>query len=160
MRVFILVMDSFGIGATPDADEFGDVGADTLGHIAEWCAEGRADTPRRQGPLHIPNLERLGVGLASQCVSGRVPKGLSADPDVMGRWAAAREMSRGKDTQSGHWEIAGVPVLSEWGTLPKKRIHFPLLFWKRLFGRLICRGGLGIATHRGQLLFLSWGKSI
>jgi len=61
MRAIILIMDSFGIGAAPDAERFGDVGASTLGHIAQWCAEGKADNGRR-GPLHIPNLERLGVG--------------------------------------------------------------------------------------------------
>ena len=58
-RAFIMVLDSFGIGATEDADRFGDVGADTLGHIAEACAKGEADHGRK-GPLNLPNLTRLG----------------------------------------------------------------------------------------------------
>ena len=58
-RAFIMVLDSFGIGATEDAERFGDVGADTLGHIAEACAKGEADNGRK-GPLNLPNLTRLG----------------------------------------------------------------------------------------------------
>ncbi|MGL5298333.1 MAG: phosphopentomutase, partial [Plesiomonas sp.] len=60
-RAFIMVLDSFGIGATEDAVKFGDVGADTLGHIADACANGEADNGRK-GPLHLPNLSRMGLG--------------------------------------------------------------------------------------------------
>ena len=59
-RAFIMVLDSFGIGATEDAAKFGDVGSDTFGHIAEACAKGEADKGRK-GPLHLPNLTRLGL---------------------------------------------------------------------------------------------------
>lgn len=52
-RAFIMVLDSFGIGATEDAERFGDVGSDTLGHIAEACAKGEADNGRK-GPLNLP----------------------------------------------------------------------------------------------------------
>ena len=62
-RAFIMVLDSFGIGATEDAERFGDVGADTLGHIAEACAKGEADNGRK-GPLNLPNLTRLGLAKA------------------------------------------------------------------------------------------------
>ncbi|MGU3842313.1 phosphopentomutase, partial [Vibrio diabolicus] len=54
-RAFILVLDSFGIGATADAEKFGDVGSDTLGHIAEQCEKGLADNDQRQGALRLPN---------------------------------------------------------------------------------------------------------
>src|SRR6516225_1980365 len=124
MRVIFIIMDSFGIGAAPDAERFGDAGASTLGHIAKWCAEGKADHGRN-GPLRIPNLERLGVGLAAQLAEGRVPTGLTATPDLIGAYAAAQEVSSGKDTPSGHWELAGVPVRFDWGYFSKPVDTFP-----------------------------------
>ncbi|MCV5340888.1 phosphopentomutase, partial [Escherichia coli] len=63
-RAFILVLDSFGIGATADAKEFGDVGSDTLGHIADQCEKGLADNDKRQGALRRPNLSKLGLAMA------------------------------------------------------------------------------------------------
>jgi phosphopentomutase len=65
-RAFILVLDSFGIGVTADADKFGDAGSDTLGHIAEQCAKGLTDTSERNGPLSLPNLSKLGLALATK----------------------------------------------------------------------------------------------
>lgn len=59
-RAFLIVMDSVGCGGAPDAADFGDAGANTLGHIALACAEGRADQGR-SGPLHLPNLDALGL---------------------------------------------------------------------------------------------------
>ncbi len=71
-RAFILLFDSFGLGASQDAVKYGDVGADTFGHIAEYCADGKADQPGlRQGPLHIPHLTRLGLGLAALASTGK-----------------------------------------------------------------------------------------
>ncbi|MCE1736702.1 phosphopentomutase, partial [Enterobacter hormaechei] len=64
-RTFIMVLDSFGIGASADAEKFGDKGSNTLGHIAEQCARGEADIGRK-GPLHLPNLSRLGLGKATE----------------------------------------------------------------------------------------------
>jgi len=76
-RAFILVMDSVGIGAAPDAAVYGDEGSDTVGHIAEVCARGEADNKTRQGPLSLPNLVRLGLGEACRMSTGRVPPGLN-----------------------------------------------------------------------------------
>ena len=126
-RAFLIVMDSAGIGGAPDAGEFfnGDVpdtGANTLGHIAEACAAGRADEGR-SGPLRVPTLDRLGLGRAIRLASGMDAPGLGADP--VGRWGAATEVSRGKDTPSGHWELAGVPVPWDWHTFPKADPCFP-----------------------------------
>lgn len=124
-RVFLMVLDSFGIGGAADADRFGDKGADTLGHIAEACATGRGDREGlRAGPLMLPNLDRLGLGRAAELATGRRPPGLSTD-DLVGRWAVAAEVSKGKDTPSGHWEIAGVPVPFEWGYFPTTVPCFP-----------------------------------
>lgn len=111
-RAILIVLDSVGIGAAPDAADYGDKGADTLGHIAA----------RR--PLSLPNLDALGLGAAAHLSTGTVPPGLSVTPRG-GRWGVGRELSRGKDTPSGHWEIAGVPVPFEWGYFPNTVPAFP-----------------------------------
>jgi phosphopentomutase len=125
MRAFLLVLDSVGIGAAPDAREFGDEGSDTVGHIADVCARGNADNWRREGPLRLPNLVRLGLGEACRLATGRTPPGLADDAEPMGRYACAREVSKGKDTPSGHWELAGVPVTFDWGYFPRTQPCFP-----------------------------------
>ena len=117
-RAFILLLDSFGLGALPDADKYGDTGANTFGHIAEWAAkEGK--------PLSLPNLERLGLAAAAHKASGEWAAGFDRRDGFTGAWGVAREQSTGKDTQSGHWEIAGVPVLFDWGYFPKTVPSFP-----------------------------------
>jgi phosphopentomutase len=121
-RAFLIVMDSVGAGGAPDAAEFGDAGANTLGHIALACAEGRADIGR-QGPLALPNLDALGLGAAVRLASGAAMPGFSAEP--RGLWGAAGEISRGKDTPSGHWELAGVPVPWDWTYFPDTVPAFP-----------------------------------
>jgi phosphopentomutase len=123
-RAFLMVLDSFGIGGAPDADRFGDVGADTLGHIVQACAAGSGDREGlRAGPLRLPNLAVLGLGRAAELATGRDPLGGGAT--IRGRYAAAEEISKGKDTPSGHWEIAGVPVPFDWGYFPKTVPCFP-----------------------------------
>ena len=121
-RAFLIVMDSVGCGGAPDAAAFGDAGANTLGHIALACAEGRADEGR-SGPLHMPNLDALGLGAAIRLSTGLEVPGLTAAPT--GRWGAAQEISRGKDTPSGHWELAGVPVPWDWHYFPNTYPAFP-----------------------------------
>lgn len=112
-RIFILVLDSFGIGGAPDAIEFGDEGANTLGHIAD------------NYKISLPNLENLGLANAAQSASGKTPKGLKIAAKPNGLYGAASEISSGKDTPSGHWEIAGQPVNFDWGYFPKKIPCFP-----------------------------------
>ena len=126
-RAFMIVMDSVGIGGAPDADRFfngdlPDTGANTLAHIAMACAEGRAEEGR-SGPLKMPNLDRLGLGAAVRLASGEDAPGLGAEPE--GMWGAASEISPGKDTPSGHWELAGVPVPWDWHYFPEERPAFP-----------------------------------
>jgi phosphopentomutase len=117
-RAFILLLDSFGLGALPDADKYGDAGTNTFGHIAEWAAkEGK--------PMSLPNLERLGLAAAAHKASGEWAAGFTQREGFTGAWGVAREQSTGKDTQSGHWEIAGVPVLFDWGYFPKTVPSFP-----------------------------------
>jgi phosphopentomutase len=125
-RAIILVMDSVGIGGAPDAAKFGDEGADTLGHIAAACAAGAADIAGgRSGPLRIPVMNRLGIGRAAEMSSGSHPAGLERIADPQAIWACASEISVGKDTQTGHWELAGVPVPFAWGYFPDTQPAFP-----------------------------------
>lgn len=121
-RAFLVVMDSVGIGGAPDAADFGDAGANTLAHIAAECAVGRAEVGR-SGPLRLPHLDGLGLGAACRLASGAEVPGLTAAPS--GRWGAATEVSRGKDTPSGHWELAGVPVPWDWTYFPDTQPAFP-----------------------------------
>jgi phosphopentomutase len=114
-RAFLIVMDSVGCGGAPDAADFGDAGSNTLAHIAQACAAGRADVGRA-GPLKMPNLDALGLGAAIRLASGADTPNFAGEP--MGRWGAATEISRGKDTPSGHWELAGVPVPWDWTYFP------------------------------------------
>jgi phosphopentomutase len=119
-------MDSFGIGGAEDAASFGDAGADTLGHIAAACAAGRGDRAGlRTGPLAMPNLTRLGLGQAAWLSTGTLPPGLEASVADEAIWGFGTETSTGKDTPSGHWEMAGVPVSFAWTYFPDTRPAFP-----------------------------------
>jgi phosphopentomutase len=125
-RAFLFVLDSFGIGGAPDAADFGDDGADPLGHIAEFCAAGAGDRAGlREGPLSLPNMSALGLLHAAKLANGRVPAGMNLPERVFGVYGAASEVSRGKDTPSGHWEIAGTPVTFDWGYFPAEGDAFP-----------------------------------
>lgn len=125
-RAILLVLDSFGIGASADAEKFGDQGANTLGHIAEYCAKGQGDQSGvRQGKLNIPNLTQLGISLAAKQSSQTQLQGLDFPSTVTGAYGYAAEISFGKDTPSGHWEMTGCPVLFDWGYFPKQIPCFP-----------------------------------
>lgn len=156
-RAFIMVLDSFGIGATEDDDRFGDVGSDTLGHIAQACAEGRANTGR-SGPLNLPNLTRLGLAKAAQGSTGRIPAGMDENAQVTGAWGWAHEMSSGKDTPSGHWEIAGVPVLFDWGYFPERENSFPQALLDELVQRADLPGYLGNCHSSGTVILDELGE--
>lgn len=136
-RTFILMLDSFGIGAASDADKFGDIGADTFGNIAKACAEGKANIGR-DGSLKLPNLAKLGLGHAGFESTGQFAPGFSQDVEVVGAYGYADELSTGKDTPSGHWEMAGVPVLYDWGYFNDLQDSFP----KELTDKILARAGL------------------
>ena len=117
-RAIILVLDSFGIGASQDAPAYGDSAANTFLNIAKArAAEGV--------PLQLPNLYQLGLGLAATASCGEVAPG--ADPDItpIGSYGYAVEVSVGKDTPSGHWEMAGLPVDYAWGVFQPSYPSFP-----------------------------------
>ena len=120
-RAFLIVMDGVGIGGAPDAQYFKngattDLGANTLGNIALHLSN-------LGGSLNLPTLASLGLGAAVLLSSGHSVPGLYADP--IGLYGAAISVSKGKDTQSGHWELAGFPVPWEWHLFPTTVPAFP-----------------------------------
>lgn len=126
VRAFVFVLDSFGVGGAPDAARFGDEGSDTFGHIAEACRKGKGDREGlRTGPLSLPTMLSLGLAEAAKAATGRLPGGLEANLRPSAFFGAAEEVSSGKDTPSGHWEIAAVPVPFEWGYFPVTEPTFP-----------------------------------
>ncbi|MGB5719916.1 MAG: phosphopentomutase [Woeseiaceae bacterium] len=150
-RAIILVLDSFGIGATADADKFGDVGADTLGSIARVRAQSA------EGPLRLPNLARLGLFHASKESTGEFPAGAETDVEIIGAYGHAAELSSGKDTPSGHWEIAGVPVLYDWGYFKGKTNTFPPELLDTLIKRAGLPGVLGNCHSSGTTIIAELG---
>ncbi|MCA6951694.1 phosphopentomutase [Pectobacterium polaris] len=150
-RAYIMVLDSFGIGSSADAERFGDVGSDTLGHIAQACAAGTADKGR-SGKLHLPNLSRLGLGKTAEASTGTFPPGLDENADIIGAYAYASEISSGKDTPSGHWEIAGVPVLFDWGYFKDEENSFPQELLDKLVKRANLPGYLGNCHSSGTVI--------
>lgn len=144
-------MDSFGIGATDDADQFGDAGANTFGSIA------RERAASAQGPLKLPNLARLGLFHAGRDSAGEFPAGAEVDAEIIGSYGFAAELSTGKDTPSGHWEIAGVPVLFEWGYFTKKSDTFPQELLDKLVERAGLPGYLGNCHSSGTTIIAELG---
>ncbi len=144
-RALIIVLDSVGCGGAADAGAYGDEGSDTLGHIARLCAEGKGDREGlRAGALRLPALDALGLGLAMQASTGVRPPGFACAP-AQGQWGYGVETSKGKDTPSGHWEIAGTPVDFAWGYFPPTIPAFP----ESLTAALIAEAGLpGILANR------------
>ncbi|MFL6947461.1 MAG: phosphopentomutase [Xanthobacteraceae bacterium] len=158
-RAIILVLDSVGIGSAPDAALYGDEGADTVGHIAEACARGAADRDGlRRGGLCLPHLSQLGLGEACRLATGRVPPGLRAKSHPRGRYGCAVETSKGKDTPSGHWELAGVPVPFEWGYFPRTRPCFPPDLVAELCRRADVSGILGNCHASGTAIIAELGE--
>lgn len=146
-RSIILMMDSFGVGASEDADTFGDVGANTLGSIA------------RHAHLNLPNLERLGLGVLAEQATGERPRGLNYNGPFDGLYGFAAEISNGKDTPSGHWELAGVPVLFDWHYFPDQ----PQCFGSDLINALVTRnqlpGVLGECHASGTTIIAELGEA-
>ena len=150
-RAIILVMDSFGIGATDDADKFGDVGANTFGSIASFRASSG-------NPLKLPNLARLGLMNAARESAGSWPEGCQTDADIIAAYGFASELSSGKDTPSGHWEIAGVPVLFDWGYFSDRTNTFPPELLDKLIAEADLPGVLGNCHESGTIIIANLGE--
>jgi phosphopentomutase len=149
-RAIILVLDSFGIGATADAEAFGDSGSDTMGSIARVRAQAGK-------PLQLPNLARLGLFHAGRESTGSFAAGVDADVEIIGAYGHAAELSSGKDTPSGHWEIAGLPVLFDWGYFTGKTDTFPRELLDELILRADLPGVLGNCHASGTTIIAELG---
>lgn len=158
-RAFIIMLDSFGLGATADAHQYGDEGADTLRHIAEYCLAGKADKAGvRQGPLKLPNLTRIGINGAAIISQGKPIPGLDEEGDIQAAYGCAAELSLGKDTQSGHWEMAGAPVLFNWGYFPPEYPSFPSELLNEFIARAKLPGVLGNRHASGTIIIDELGE--
>jgi phosphopentomutase len=150
-RAVILVLDSFGIGAAHDAQRFGDAGSNTLGHVA-------AHRARTGTPLRLPNLTRLGLLHAARESSGHFPEGCDTNVEIVGAYGYAEELSTGKDTPSGHWEMAGVPVLFEWGYFRGAESTFPPVLLEKLIEQGRLPGVLGNCHASGTEIIAELGE--
>lgn len=158
-RVFIIMLDSFGLGATADAQKYGDDKADTLRHIAEYCQQGKADADGvRSGPLRLPNFTRLGLNGAAKISQGESVPGLDEHAPIQSAYGCAAEISLGKDTQSGHWEMAGVPVLFDWGYFQPNYPSFPQTLLDDLIKRAELPGVLGNKHASGTDIIIELGE--
>jgi phosphopentomutase len=122
MRVFLIVLDSVGIGEAPDAERYGDVGANTLANLA-----------RVAGPLALPTLQALGLGCIHSLLPNGLPiSGVTAVPQPIASFGAMEERSQGKDTTIGHWEIAGIEMKKGFRIFPPEYPSFPARLISRL----------------------------
>lgn len=142
-RAILVVMDSFGVGGALDAAKYGDEGSNTLGHIAQNM------------DLRLPNLAKMGLGKAAELASGNNP---FPHIEVTGEWGAGQEISHGKDTVSGHWEMAGVPVLFDWGYFPNTTPAFPPQLTQTLVAEAKLPGILGNKHASGTEIIAELGE--
>lgn len=150
-RVIILMMDSFGIGGAKDAAAFGDAGANTLAHIVQ-----------ANGGLNLPNLARLGLFKAAaasdnfdETAAGPQTRASFKIPSAYGYM---QELSKGKDTSSGHWEMAGVPVLFDWGYFKPDYPSFPQELIAKICAEAGLKGILGNKAASGTEIIAELGE--
>lgn len=150
-RAVILMLDSVGIGGAEDAAQFGDTGADTLGHVA-----------KANGGLQVPNMVSLGLAKAYHASTGSElylgPNQAGASLNLPSKYGFAREVSRGKDTSSGHWEMAGVPVDFEWGYFPPEYPSFPADLIEKICAQAHLPGILGNKAASGTVIIEELGE--
>ena len=142
-RAILFVLDSVGIGGAPDAAAFGDEGSNTLGHICDHMM------------LQVPHLASLGFGLAAKGATGRDPLGPTK---LIGQWGNATEISQGKDTITGHWEMAGGPLQFNWGYFPHTIPAFPKEFTDALIARCNLPGLLALQHASGTQVIEDYGE--
>ncbi|MDE3271941.1 phosphopentomutase [Pseudoalteromonas sp. G4] len=150
-RALILMADSLGIGAAPDAERFGDKGANTLAHL---LAAYHGETGHK---LALPNLSKL--GLIDACEEASNTNCQVAERNApIAAYGYAKEISSGKDTPSGHWEMSGVPVLFDWGYFHDKQNSFPEAFIEEFIKRANLPGILGNCHSSGTVILEALGE--
>jgi phosphopentomutase len=128
-RAVIIILDGVGIGEAPDAADYGDAGSDTLGNVA-----------RASGGLKLPRLERFGLGNIRQI------EGVARRGDAAGAWGSMRPASAGKDSTTGHWEIAGVHLQRAFPTYPNGFPREVIERFARETGRAVIGNVVGSGT--------------
>jgi phosphopentomutase len=150
-RAIVLVLDSFGIGHAPDAEQFGDVGANTFLHLCEHLEQ------HQQRTIHLPELAKLGLieacEQAGKCV---IPH--QGHQAAKGAYGYAAEISTGKDTPSGHWEMMGVPVLFDWTYFTNKQQSFSPELQAKITAATGIDGMLGNCHASGTDIIASLGE--
>ena len=150
-RVIILMMDSFGIGSTEDAYKFGDKGSNTYANILKAYLQKYKKAP------HIPNLNKLGLSKIAYEASGEdILKEYIKEPK--NGHGYAKEISSGKDTLSGHWELSGVPVFFEWGSFKEKTNSFPSDLLNKIYKRCNIQGSIGNCHASGTEIIKKLGN--
>ncbi len=149
-KVIVVVLDSFGIGALSDADKFGDQGSDTLGHIDKYCHDNSLS-------FNIPHMLNLGLGKAYQTVNGKKLYADNQEYSIIGIHGACKEVSSGKDTTSGHWEIGGCPVTFDWGYFTSHENSFPQELLDKITKRSGIPGYLGNCHASGTTIIAELG---
>jgi phosphopentomutase len=137
MRAFLIVLDGVGAGALPDAGDYGDLGSHTLAHVAE-----------ANGGLRLPTLESLGLGRVAEIA------GVRASLDPRGAFGRMAERSPGKDSTTGHWEMAGIELERPFPTYPH---GFPVALLDR-FAEQVNRGWIGNVAASGTEIIQSLGE--
>ncbi|MBR2136975.1 MAG: phosphopentomutase [Alphaproteobacteria bacterium] len=149
-KVIILMMDSFGVGGAPDADRFGDQGANTFAHIVQTMHG-----------LNVPHLQALGLETLAK-EAGGVDFDLNifkkSPLNIGHKFGHACEISKGKDTTSGHWEMAGTPVLTEWGYFHPDYPSFPAELVEKICHQGKVSGILGNKAASGTAILDELGE--
>lgn len=148
-KAIILMMDSFGIGGAHDAADFSDEGANTFLHIAENYPD-----------FSLPNLAALGLNEAEFLASGKKAPLVDkpAQLALRGKYGCMEEISTGKDTISGHWEMAGVPVKTDFGHFPPEYPSFPAELVRKICTRAGISGILGNKAASGTVIIQEFGE--
>ncbi len=154
-RAFLIIMDSVGCGEAPDAKLFDDEGANTLLHIFNACASGKAENGRT-GPLFVPNLTSFGLRAIINQKNKSLTSGISCKP--LGLWGTATPVSPGKDTPTGHWELCGVPLPWKWKYFHKEKDSFPKSILNLIKKVSLCNGILGNCHASGTDIIEQFGE--
>lgn len=144
-RAVILMMDSFGVGEARDAAKFGDSGANTLASIIKTTQ------------VKLPNLARLGLEKIAEKAAQPLPFSLGYNGPIEAAYGYADEISYGKDTPSGHWEMAGLPVCYDWGYFKNLQNSFPEKLLNNLIQQANLPGVLGNCHASGTEIIKDLG---
>ena len=153
----LIVLDAVGIGGAPDAKKFDDQGADTLGNIRKACRKGEANL-KRFGKLKIPHLAKLGIFASHALANNHYLENNNFFCSKEASFACATEVSKGKDTPTGHWELAGTPLQWDWKYFENKSHSFPDKQISLIINKFALSGILGNCHSSGTEIIKKFGN--